>query len=118
MREWVPFLSNVTVIIETDQVNHITGIMQIDANLNINSKSGVLEIDGGRLILGGSSAGDTIAITSGTLEFAQTPGFLQSPETASDGFNTKLAFAGKTGSVQFDGASLNRPSDHGHSYQT
>ena len=92
-----------TVSIETDQVDHITGTMTIDANLNINNKSGVLEIDGGRLILGGPSDGGLIAITSGTLEFAQTPGFLQNPETASGGSNTPLSFTGKTGSVQFDG---------------
>jgi hypothetical protein len=92
-----------TVNITTDVPVHITGIMQIDANLNINGRSPV-DIDGGRLILGGPPDGGMIAITSGTLEFAQTPGFLQSPETASDGIqNTKLAFTGKTGSVQFDG---------------
>jgi hypothetical protein len=94
-----------TVNLNTDQTTHITGIMQVDANLNINSRGGVLEVDGGRLILGGFSTGDTIAITSGMLEFAQTPGFLQNPETASDGFNTGLSFAGKTGAVQFDGTS-------------
>ena len=85
--------------------------MQVDANLNINSRGGVLEIDGGRLILGGFSTGDTIAITSGTLEFAQTPGFLQSPETASDGFNSRLEFAGNSGSVQFDGATSAGPNN-------
>ena len=95
-----------TVNINTDQATHITGIMQVDANLNINSRGGVLEVDGGRLILGGFSTGDTIAITSGTLEFAQTPGFLQSPETASESFNSRLEFAGNSGSVQFDGASI------------
>jgi hypothetical protein len=94
-----------TVNLNTDAATHITGIMQVDANLNINSRGGVLEIDGGRLILGGASAGDTIAITSGALEFAQTPGFLQSPETASESFNSKVAFAGNSASVQFDGAS-------------
>jgi hypothetical protein len=63
-----------TVNLTTDVPVHITGIMQVDANLNINGRSPV-DIDGGRLILGGASAGNTIAITSGTLEFAQTPGF-------------------------------------------
>ena len=94
-----------TVNLTTDQETHITGIMQVDANLNINGRSPVA-IDGGRLILGGFSTGNTIAITSGTLEFAQTPGFLQNPETASESFNSKLAFAGNSGSVQFDGASI------------
>jgi hypothetical protein len=94
-----------TVNLTTDVPVHITGIMQVDANLNINGRSPV-DIDGGRLILGGASAGNTIAITSGTLEFAQTPGFLQSPETASEGFNTKLAFTGNSGAVQFDGAPI------------
>jgi hypothetical protein len=78
--------------------------MQVDANLNINGKQPV-DIDGGRLILGGFSTSGTIAITSGMLEFAQTRGFLQSPETESDGFNTKLAFTGNSGAVQFDGTS-------------
>jgi hypothetical protein len=91
-----------TVNLNTDQTTHITGIMQIDANLNINSRGGVLEVDGGRLILAGITTGDTVAITSGTLEFAQTPGFLQSPETASGSFHSKLAFAGNSGAVQFD----------------
>jgi hypothetical protein len=93
------------VNITTDQATHITGVMQIDANLNLSGRGGgILEVDGGRLILGGPPDGGTIVITSGTLEFAQTPGFLQSPETASDGIqNTKLAFTGKTGAIQFDG---------------
>ena len=94
-----------TVNFNADAAPNITGVMQIDANLNINCKQPVT-IDGGRLILAGSPDGGTIAITSGTLEFAQTPGFLQSPETGSDGVqNTRLAFTGKTGSVQFDGTS-------------
>ena len=43
-----------TVNITTDQATHITGIMQIDANLNISGRGGgILEVDGGRLILGG-----------------------------------------------------------------
>jgi hypothetical protein len=92
--------------ITADQATHITGIMQVDANLTISGRGGgILEVDGGRLILAGQSAGGTITITSGMLEFAQTPGFLQSPETASESFNTKLAFTGKSASVQFDGTS-------------
>jgi hypothetical protein len=61
-----PLLGKVNLT--TDQATHITGIMQIDANLNISGRGGgILEVDGGRLILAGQSAGGTIAITSGML---------------------------------------------------
>jgi hypothetical protein len=59
--------------------------------------------NGGRLMLAGSSSGGEIDITSGTLEFSRAPGFIHSPETASESFTSKLAFNGSSGAVQFDG---------------
>jgi hypothetical protein len=54
---------------------HISGIMQVDANLvKTGNPHSIIEVDSGRLILAGQSAGGTIAIVSGALEFAQTLG--------------------------------------------
>jgi hypothetical protein len=97
-----------TVNLNVDTEAHIAGIMQVDAKLNITGRGGI-EIDSGRLILAGPTTGNTIEINGGMLEFAQTPGFLQSPETASEGLNSTVEFASKSGSIQFDGATSAGP---------
>jgi hypothetical protein len=82
----------------------VNGIMLVDANLvQASNPYAHIQIGGGRLMLAGSATGGSIAITSGTLEFSQSPGFIHGPETASEQFGTHLAFTGQSGAVQFDG---------------
>jgi hypothetical protein len=90
-----------------NDVSYIMGNTTIGANLVQTAKNGagIFVLPGGHLTLGGSAKGDTITINSGMLEFAQSPGFMRPPETASQNFSSKLAFNGTDGAVQFDGFS-------------
>jgi hypothetical protein len=61
------------------------GIMQVNANMvqssDPNDHFAHVEIfNGGHLMLAGSSSGGEIDITTGTLEFSQSPGFMHGPE--------------------------------------
>ena len=92
--------------LNNDGDTNVAGTMTVDANLAQPGNSGntYIGIDNcGDLILEGSTTGGGIGITSGTLEFAQSPGFLHSPETASENFHAWLAFTGTAGALEFDG---------------
>jgi hypothetical protein len=84
----------------------VNGTMTVDAKLTIAGESNINVTNSGRLILSGPASSPAPALSaiiiSGTLEFARSPGFLHSAETASNGFSEKLIF-GDGGAIQFDG---------------
>jgi hypothetical protein len=93
--------------VNVNDVSYIMGNTTIGANLvqTVKNGPGMFVLPGGHLTLGGAASGDTITINSGMLEFAQSPGFMRPPETASQSFTSQLAFNGTDGAVQFDGFS-------------
>lgn len=93
----------------------IGGTMRVDAKLVQAGDTAIDVGNHGRLILSGpasspdaqlSSSNPALALTavfiSGTLEFAQRPGFMHSPETASENFALNIGFD-DGGAIQFDG---------------
>jgi hypothetical protein len=99
--------------LNNDWTTYVSGTMTVDANIvqpgsELDQTSYQIDDDfyvsnGGHLTLAGSANGGNVTIASGMLEFAQSPGFMHGPETASENFHSVLNFGLGDAAIKFDG---------------